>query len=239
MAVAHPGLDHRHLAVADHRVDQAGAAAGDQHVHQAAGRHQLGGHLPGAGDQLDRIGRQVGVGQPLAERLDDRGVRVGRRGGSAQQCRVAGLQADAPGVGRHVRARLVDDADHAERHSHLTDLHPVGVRPATDHVADRIGQPGEVTQALHHAGDPVRGEPQAVDQRGAGAVVPGPGDVEGVGIEHRGLGLVQSVGHGLQPGVLDGPRRLGQDPGRLACPDGLFGDTHDVSPRLSGRTAQI
>ena len=52
------------------------------------------------------------------------------------------------GVGRHVRARLVDDADHAERHPHLPDLHPVGVGPAADHVADRIGQRGEIAQTL-------------------------------------------------------------------------------------------
>ena len=45
------------------------------------------------------------------------GVRGGRR--AAQHDRVARLQAQRGGVDRHVRARLVDDRDDAERHAHL------------------------------------------------------------------------------------------------------------------------
>ena len=143
VAVADPGLDHRHLAAPDHGLDQTGAAARDQHVDQAAGGHQLAGHLTRTRHQLDRVGRQSGVGQTGLQRLDDRRVGLGRRRGAAEQDGVAGLQADAGGVGRHVRPGLVDDAHHAERHPDLADLHPVGVGPPADDVADRVGQGGQ------------------------------------------------------------------------------------------------
>ena len=52
------------------------------------------------------------------------------------------------GVGGHVGARLVDDADHAERHPHLTYLDAVGVGPAADHVADRVRQARRDPEAL-------------------------------------------------------------------------------------------
>ena len=44
---------------------------------------------------------------------------------AAQQHRVAGLQAQRRGVDRHVRPRLVDDGDHAQRDSNLAELEPV------------------------------------------------------------------------------------------------------------------
>jgi hypothetical protein len=46
--------------------------------------------------------------------------------------RVAGFQAQRGGIGGYVRPRLVDDADHAERHAHAPDLDPAGAV-----VADR------------------------------------------------------------------------------------------------------
>ena len=45
VAVADAGLDHRHRRLLDHRPDQAGAAARDEHVDQAAGPHQRLGRL--------------------------------------------------------------------------------------------------------------------------------------------------------------------------------------------------
>ena len=58
----------------------------------------------------------------------------------AQQHRVAGLQAQRGGVDRHVRPRLVDDGDHAERDSNLAEVEPVGQAAAVDDLADRVGQ---------------------------------------------------------------------------------------------------
>src|SRR5215213_7938200 len=47
------------------------------------------------------------------------------------------------GVYGHVRPRLVDHRDHAERHPHLADVEPVGQPVAVDHLADGIGQGGD------------------------------------------------------------------------------------------------
>ena len=66
---------------------------------------------------------------------------------AAQHDRVAGLQAQRGGVDRHVRPRLVDHRDHAERHAHLADVEPVGQPAAVDHLADRVGQRGDRAHA--------------------------------------------------------------------------------------------
>ena len=100
--------------------------------------------------QLDDVGVQPGGGDRVAQHLDDRGVAGPRARGAAQQHRVAGLQADAGGVGGDVGPGLVDDPDHAERHPHLAELEPVGQRAAADHLADRVGQAGDVAQPLGH-----------------------------------------------------------------------------------------
>ena len=97
-------------------------------------------------EQLDRVGRQPGVGDRLAQHRDDRRVGAHRRARAAQQHRVAGLEADAGGVGGHVRPALVDDADHAERHPDLPQLQAVGQGRAAHHVADRVGQRGQLAQ---------------------------------------------------------------------------------------------
>ena len=61
VAVADPGLDHRDRRLLHDAADQAGAAARDQDVDQAAGAHQLLDALAGvAGDQLDDVGVEAG-----------------------------------------------------------------------------------------------------------------------------------------------------------------------------------
>ena len=117
--------------------------------------------------------------------------------------------------------------DHAERHPHLADLHPVGVRPAADHVADRVGQAGQLTEARR----PCRRSGQGLSRsRSISAVlVPaglGPSDVGGVGVQHGRLGLAQGVRHGVQPGILDRTGRAAQLKCGPPSPLGLFLDCH-------------
>ncbi len=70
---------------------------------------------------------------------------------AAQDRRVCRLQAQRAGVGRHVRAAFVDDADHAERHAHALDAQAVRARPFSADRADRIGQRRDVFDAARHA----------------------------------------------------------------------------------------
>ena len=91
VAVADAGLDHRHRRLLDHRADQAGSPARDQHVDQAAGAHQRLDRLVAlAGDQRDAVGRQPGSGNGLAEHLDDQRCSSAARSTSraaARRCR--------------------------------------------------------------------------------------------------------------------------------------------------------
>ncbi|MPM29989.1 hypothetical protein SDC9_76531 [bioreactor metagenome] len=134
--------------------------------------------------------------------LDDGDIGGVRGRGAAQQGRVAGLQTDAAGVGGDVGPGLVDDPDHPERHPQLADPQPVVGGPAADHIADRVGQAGHLAQPVGHRGDPLRGEPQPVDQRGGGAVVLRGTDVLGIGGQDRLGGLQEGVRHRVESGVL-------------------------------------
>ena len=80
VTVADSRLDDRHLAVADHVVDQACAAARNQHIDQSARRHQLIGDLARTRHELDGLGRESGIDQPGLERLDHGRVRLSSRG---------------------------------------------------------------------------------------------------------------------------------------------------------------
>ncbi len=75
-----------------------------------------------------------------ARYLRERRVGVRRRGGAAQDDRVAGLQAQRGRVDRHVRPRLVDDRDDAERHAHPAHVQSVRQAMPVDHLADRVGE---------------------------------------------------------------------------------------------------
>ena len=174
VAVADAGLDDRHLRLGDDRADQAGAAARDEHVDQAARLHEhLGGVVALPRHQLDGVGRQPGAGDGVAQHRDDRLVAAPGAGGAAQQHGVARLEADAGGVGGDVGAGLVDDADDAEGHPHLAQLEAVGQRRAAQHLPDRVGQGGDLAQAGGHAGDPGLVEAQPVDHRRRGAALLG------------------------------------------------------------------
>ena len=87
----------------------------------------------------------------------------------AQQDGVARLEADAGRVGGDVGPGLVDHPDDAEGHPQLAQLEAVGQRRAADHLADRVGQPGDVAQPGGHRREPVVGEAQPVDDVGRGA----------------------------------------------------------------------
>ena len=116
-------LDHRDARLAHQPLDQALAAARHDHVDvvlhgdELADRRAVGGL-----DHLHRGFGQSGRLQAFVHARGDRLVGVDRFRAAAQDRRVAGLEAQPGGVGGHVRARFVNDADHAERHAHLPDL---------------------------------------------------------------------------------------------------------------------
>ena len=143
MADAFEMREHRHARLLLHPRDQALAAARHDHVEIAgkALQHLADGGAVGGRHQLDRIFRQSRFDEPFDEAGMDGRRGIERIRAAAQDHRIAGLEAERAGVGRHVRPALVDDADDAERRAHALDLQPVRPVPFGDHLADRIGSP--------------------------------------------------------------------------------------------------
>ncbi len=196
VAVAGPGLDHRDRRLLHDAADQPRAAAGDEHVDQAAGAHQRLDAVVGlARDQLHHIGVQARRDRGVAEHGDDGGVAGPGAGAAPQQHRVAGLQADAGGVRGDVGAGLVDDPDHPERDPHLAQLQPVGQGAAAHHLPDRVRQAGHLTQPLGHPLEPRWVQPQPVHQVAGRATGLGASHVLGVGGQHLLGPSEQRLGH--------------------------------------------
>ena len=148
MAIAGEVLQHRHPRLLAHAADQAFAAAGNGqvdvlgHVQQFIHRGAIGG-----GHQLDGVRRQTRFGGGRGQDFRDRRVAVAaslppRRHG------VAALDANACGVGGHVRPRLVDEEDHPQRHADLLHLQAVGPDRRGDHLAEGSGKAATSWRAL-------------------------------------------------------------------------------------------
>ena len=123
-------------------------------------------------------------------------------GTATQDGGIAGLQAQAGGIDGHVGARLVDDADHAQRHAHLADLDAGRqVAHALD-LADRVRQGGDLAQAFDHRVDHLRRQRQAVDHGRLQTIGAGSGQIQLVGGGQLAAGGIEGVGGSLQRMVL-------------------------------------
>ena len=130
VAVAGRGVEDRDLGDGLERRLQALAAARDDQVDQVALAGELAELLaPAARDRLDRALGERRLGDRLLDDPDEHGVRGGGRARPAQDGGIAALQAEGGGVDRHVRARLVDDRDDADRHPPMLHLDSALERP--------------------------------------------------------------------------------------------------------------
>ena len=166
VAVARRGVDHGHAGDGADRLLQALSPARDDQVDDALELGELGQLLaPAAGHERQRA-RRAGPRASAASRAirASTSFECAARGRAAQQHRVAGLQAQRGGVDRDVRARLVDDGDHAQRDSNLAEVEPVGQAPAVDDLAHRVGQRGDRPRAVGDPAHPRLVERQAVHQ---------------------------------------------------------------------------
>ena len=113
---------------------------------------------------------------------------------------AAGLEHLRGHVHGDVRAGLEHRADHADRHPPLE--HPLPRRQRAHRALQRrLRGGGEHVELVGHVGQPLRGEPEPVEQAGGHAVPLGGGDVGGVGREQLAGALAQQVGGGAQGGV--------------------------------------
>ncbi|CAM5474795.1 hypothetical protein SAVIM40S_07522 [Streptomyces avidinii] len=214
VAVAGTGLDDGDGGFLDHGLDEGGAAARDEHVHEAAGAHQLADGLAGlARDELDRVGGQADALDCVPQDGDESGVGGVGGGTAAQEDRVPGLEAEGGGVDGDVGAGLVDDADDAERDADLAEVDAVGEGVAADDLADGVGEGGDVAYVGGDGGDALGGEGEAVDDGLARAGGAGPVRVHGVGGDDLDRTRLQRVRDRQQGDVLGGPRERGDGGG--------------------------
>ena len=91
---------------------------------------------------------------------------MNRLAAAAQNAGVAGFDAQAGGIGGHVRTRFVDDADDAERHAHAPDLDAGWAVFKIGNFADRIREACDLAQTLGHGLDARDVQFQTVEQGG-------------------------------------------------------------------------
>ena len=228
VAVADARLDDGHRRLGDDGLDQVGTAARDEQVDQAAGGHQGAHGAVAALEEADGVAGQALALEGGAQHGHGGAVGVGGGAAPAQDDGVAGLQAEARGVDGDVGAGLVDHPDDAHRHADLADLEAVGQRGAAHHLADGVGQGGDVAQRLGDGGDPRGVEAQAVLEAVGHPVLAAPGEVSLVGgddVVGRGL---EVVGQGAQGGVLLGAGHQGEPARGGAGGLGELADPGDV-----------
>ena len=88
--------------------------------------HQADAVAVGIGHHLDRGARQACDVEAALQAGDDGGRGVEAVGAAAQDRGIAGLEAEAAGIRRHVGPRFIDDADDADRHAHAAKSQAVG-----------------------------------------------------------------------------------------------------------------
>lgn len=120
VTVAHSGLDHR-----DERLDfttfwmsPASAGMTTSTMPRARPRHRRC-HGRDPGTSPDRVDRHVGVSERCPHGVHEHRIAVSRARRASQQRRVVALEAQDGCIHCHVRARLVDHADHTQRNPDL------------------------------------------------------------------------------------------------------------------------
>ncbi len=211
MAVAGSGVEDRHLGhLLERRLQPLPAARNDQ-VDEVALASQLAELLAtAAGDGLDRALGERSLPDRPADELDEDRIRGGRRARTAKDGGVAALQAQRRCVDGHVRPRLVDDRDDADRDASVLHLDAAFERPPLEQLADRVLEGDHRLDPDCHRLDPLGVEPEPVEQ---GVVEPGIAagiEVDPVGLEDRRRLLAQEPRQRRQRPVLVGGRDGGQ-----------------------------
>ncbi len=203
MADAVQVLDHRYPGVATDAFDQPLAAARHDHIDVFRHADQRADRSPVSGlHDLHRRCRQPGFGQAKLDAAGNGLIGMDRLGTTSQDGRVARLHAQAGGVDGHVRPRLVDDPDHAQRHAHLADLNARRHVAHVANLADRVRQRGDLAQPFDHAVDHLGRQRKTIEHRRVQTVGAATGKVPLVGADQLVAGCVERGGGGLQGTVL-------------------------------------
>jgi hypothetical protein len=143
---------------------------------------------------------------------------------------ASAFQADRGGVGGHVRAGFVDDADDADGDGHLLHVQARRAHLSFQHAPHRVRQGRDFEQALAHVGVDLVADAQAFEQRRGQSGLFGLGHVLGIRLAQFVTNGVKRVGHGGQGSGLGGPgdagERIGGGAGAFAHGADLVGNRH-------------
>jgi hypothetical protein len=209
-------LDHGHLGIAADALDQALAAARDDHVHKLRHGDELAHGLAVGGlHQLHRVLWQARLGQRLLHDLGQRLVRINSLGAAAQDAGIAALDAEAGRFDGHVGPALVDHAEHTNWHTHLAHADAAGLLLHANDLANDVGHGGQLLAALgtglQHLGAKFEAVHHGLGQTGgAGALqIAGVVDLQSIHV------LAQQPGQRLERFVFDSCWRFGHQ--RRGC----------------------
>ena len=132
---------HRHLGLAGDALDQALAAARDDHVDRLRARRSGGRPRRGrwSATSCTASGGRPASASAACTSAASAQVRLQRLRAAAQDAGVAALDRQRRGLDRHVRPALVDHAEHAERHAHPADADAARLLAQLGDLADRVG----------------------------------------------------------------------------------------------------
>ena len=199
--------------------------------------HQADAVAVSAWHHLDGGGGKARCHKAPLQAGGDGGGRVKTIGAAAQDRRIAGFHAQRSGIGRHIGAAFIDDADDADGHAHPRNFHAVGTRPLRHHFAHWIRQLRNILKPLRHGLDAGGREREAVKEAGLQVLGLRRFEVSGVFINNHRGGFTDFSGHCGQRRIL--LFRLGQcqwlGGGARRVPQGLhrLHHVHARSPPIS------
>ena len=171
-------LDDGHLGITADALDQALAAARDDHVHIFGQRDELAHHLAVGGlHQLHGVVRQTGLSQRLLHQPGQGFVGVNGFGAAAQDARVAAFDGQTGGLDGDIGPALVNHAEHANGHPHLAHADSAGLLLHADDLANHVGHGGQLLAALGTGIQHFGCELEAIHQRLGQASRAGPRQV--------------------------------------------------------------
>ena len=154
MAVAGSGLDYRYGAVFHYSTDQAGTASGNQHINVAIQAHHFPGSLMrGVGHQLNAVLWHSRRNQCIPKNLCNSCIGRNSVTAASQDHSVSGLKAKAKSICRYIRTGFINNADHTEGDSHLSDHQTVRTFFHGKYLSDGIIQCYDLLQPLGHSVD--------------------------------------------------------------------------------------
>ena len=166
MAVAHTGLDYRHMRILHHSANQPRTAAGNQYIQIPGQPHHFNGGSPaGILHQLDAVTRQSGGFHCVPHHFGNSLIGAERLFSASENHRVSCLQAQCCRVGGHIGTGLIDDANHAQRDGDFLNAQTIGPHAAFQHLSHRVRLGLYLPHTVSHACNALFIQRQPVHQR--------------------------------------------------------------------------